>query len=324
MEKKPKVFVAGRMPNEVVTFLQEHCEISRWDSSDPLPSEVLFREIAEVEGFLTSGTRIDNTLLEAAPRLKVVSNMAVGYNNFDIPAMKQRNVIGTNTPYVLDDTVADLIMALMLSVARRIPELDKLVKEGRWVKGDQTPLFGLDVHHAKLGIVGMGRIGEAVARRAKLGFSMDVSYYNRTRKTDTEREIGVRYEPLHTLLAEADFVLLMTPLTSETTRFFGAQQFRLMKRTAFFINASRGQTVCEDELIQALQEGWIRGAGLDVFEKEPVDPTNPLLKMANVVTVPHIGSATAQTRFDMAMRAANNLVVGLSGHTPIDIIPELK
>ena len=324
MNSKPKVFVSTRVPNEVAAYLREHCEVSCWDSSDSLPSDVLFREIADVDGLLTSGSKIDERLLGAAPKLKVVSNIAVGYNNFDIEAMKQRNVIGTNTPYVLDETVADLIMALMLAVARRIPELDKLVKEGRWEKGDQTPLFGLDVHHAKLGIVGMGRIGGAVARRAKFGFSMDVSYYNRTRKLDAEQSLGVRYEPLNTLLAEADFVMLMTPLTPETTRFFGAEQFKLMKRTAFFINASRGQTVNEEELIQALQQGVIRGAGLDVFDKEPVDPTNPLLQMPNVVTVPHIGSATAKTRFDMAMRAAKNLVAGLKGQTPLDMIHELR
>src|SRR5690625_5037448 len=255
---------------------------------------------------------IDDELLNHAPRLKVVSNVSVGYNNFNVAAMKKRNVIGTNTPYVLDETVADLTFALILSTARRIPELDKLVKEGRWEPTkDDHEFFGVDVHAKTLGIIGMGRIGEAIARRAKLGFHMDVMYHNRNRKHDIESQLEIVYRDFDDLLKQSDIVVLMTPLTDETYQLIGEREFQLMKKSAIFVNVSRGQTVDEQALIKALQKGEIYGAGLDVFEQEPIQKDNPLLKMDNVVTVPHIGSATKQTRDAMGMRAAKNLVSAL-------------
>lgn len=321
---KPKVFIAKKIPREVEEYLASYCEYRKWNGEEPIPRAHLLEEVKNVEGLLISGGKIDKELLEHAPGLKVVSNISVGYNNFDLEAMKERKVLGTNTPSVLDDTVADLVFGLMLAVARRIPELDKFVKEGKWQQGSDEPFWGIDVHHSTLGIIGMGRIGEAIAKRGKWGFGMEVLYYNRRRKPDVEASLGAKYCPLEQLLGEADYVVLMTPLTPETAGLMGAREFSLMKENAVFINASRGETVNEEALIAALVEGRIWGAGLDVFSREPVDPSNPLLKLPNVVTVPHIGSATAKTRFAMAQLAAHNLVKALQGEVPPNLVEELK
>jgi gluconate 2-dehydrogenase len=321
---KPKVFIDRPIPAEVEAYIAEHCDSSIWNSKERIPREVLLERVADIEGLLTFARKIDQSFLGIAPKLKAVSTSSVGYNHFDLEAMKARGVIGTHTPYVLDETVADLVFALMLSAARRVAELDRYVKEGLWKPSDGENLFGIDVHHASLGIIGMGRIGEAIARRAKFGFEMDVRYYNRSRNEDAERKFGASYMQLEELLQTSDFIVLMTPLTAETTRLIGQDRFRLMKRSAIFINASRGQTVDEAALIEALQDGTIRAAGLDVFEQEPVAADNPLLRMPNVVALPHIGSATARTRFDMAMLAARNLVMAVTGQTPPNVVKELR
>ncbi|GIO84375.1 bifunctional glyoxylate/hydroxypyruvate reductase B [Paenibacillus faecis] len=321
---KPTIFVARPVPEEAEAYLREHCLVDKWEGDGPVPRDRLLERLGNAEGLLTSGGKIDAELLDHAPRLRAVSNISVGYNNFDLAAMKARGIIGTNTPEVLNDTVADLIMGLILSAARRIPELDRYVKEGRWRRGDDEVLFGLDVHHKKLGIVGMGGIGEAVARRGKFGFGMSVLYHNRHRKPEAEAALDAAYLTLPELLREADFIVLMTPLTSETRGLIGAAEFALMKETAIFINASRGATVDESALVEALKSGQIYGAGLDVFEHEPVASDHPLLTMPNVVTLPHIGSATEHTRNQMAMIAAQNLVLALKGHTPPNVVKELK
>ena len=320
---KPKVYLTIPVAEHVQRYIEEHCDVRQWTGDKPIPRDVLLNEIEDVEGLYTTGGSIDDELLCHAPNLKVVSNVSVGYNNFDLEAMQKHNVIGTNTPYVLDETVADLSFALILASARRITELDALVKDGKWGESkDDQEYFGTDVHSSTLGIIGMGRIGKAIARRAKFGFNMDVLYYNRNRKPEVEQEIGAEYrESLEALLKESDFVLLMTPLTPETVHLIGEREFKLMKKTAIFINVSRGQTVDEQALIRALQNKDIHGAGLDVFNKEPIEPDNQLLKMSNVVTVPHIGSATLKTREEMAMRAAENLVAVVTGKEPIDQVP---
>jgi glyoxylate/hydroxypyruvate/2-ketogluconate reductase len=212
----------------------------------------------------------------------------------------------------------------MLSAARRIPEMDKLVKDGKWGNKSDEPLFGVDVHGKTLGIIGMGRIGESIARRAKFGFNMEVLYHNRRRKSEVEETLSTTYSSLDHLLRESDFVLLMVPYTPETRHLMGREQFVLMKKSAIFINTSRGQTVDEKALIEALRNKEILAAGLDVFEKEPISHDNPLLAMPNVVTLPHIGSATHQTRFDMAMLAAKNLVAVVTGREISNVVPELK
>ncbi|QAY65749.1 2-hydroxyacid dehydrogenase [Paenibacillus protaetiae] len=318
----PKVVAAKPLRDEVKTYLKEHVQLLEWEEGN---KEDYYAKLAEADGLLTTGGEpITPELLDRAPALKVVSNISVGYNNFDIAAMKARNIIGTNTPGVLDDTVADLIFALMLSAARRVPELDRYVRDGRWHAGDGLNLFGLDVHHRKLGIIGMGRIGEAVARRGKLGFGMDVIYHNRSRSGLAEEQLGAVYKPLNELLQEADFIVLMTPLTPETRGMLGAAEFALMKQTAVFVNASRGQTIDEQALVDALEQRKLYAAGLDVFELEPLPAGHPLTKLDNVVLLPHIGSATEATRLDMAMLAAGNLIDALYGKEPRNIVNELK
>ncbi|MFD1707741.1 2-hydroxyacid dehydrogenase [Siminovitchia sediminis] len=314
---KPKVFVSMPISQEVKDYLMQHCDIKVWEEQEPIKRDDLLREIADVDGLLTSGRRITENLLHHAPKLKVVSNKSVGYNNFDLEAMKKHNVIGTNTPGVLDETVADLAVGLMLAAARRISELDQLVKSGQWTPQSwDGPFLGVDVHRATLGVIGMGRIGEAVAKRARLGFNMEVLYCNRRQKPKAEKELGVKYADLDTLLQQSDFVMLLTPLTPETEGMIGEREFQLMKESAIFINVSRGQTVDEDALIRALKNKEIYAAALDVFQQEPVTKDHPLLQMKNVVTTPHIGSATRKTTEAMAMKAAENLVAALTGKEP--------
>lgn len=315
---KPTVLTTHPLNEEVEAYIAEHCHICTLEGS--ISEDELHEALQDVDGLFTSSgqvEKVDETLLKHAPKLKVVSNVSVGYNNFDIEAMRKHNVVGTNTPNVLDETVADLAFALILSTARRIVELDRYVKDGKW--NNETTYketWGKDVNGATLGIVGMGRIGEAIAKRAKFGFDMDVLYHNRSRKVEAEEKYGASYRSLDDLLKEADFVLLMIPLTDETYRLIGEREFKMMKDSAIFINVSRGQTVDEPALVNALQTGEIQAAGLDVFEEEPTNPDNPLLQLSNVVTVPHIGSATAKTETAMAMRAAENLVAVLTGNEP--------
>ena len=319
---KPVVYVTKKIPKEVENDIAKHCHVRKWEGLLPISREELLKELKDVDGLLTTGGKIDDELLDHAPRLKVVSNVSVGYNNFNIEAMRKRHVIGTHTPNVLNETVADLVLALMLATARRVPELDRYVKEGKWVREDDRSLFGIDVHHATVGIIGMGRIGEVIAQRAIFGFNMKVQYYNRSRKVEAEERLGVVYADLESLLKQSDFVVLMTPLTEKTRHFMSHTQFNLMKESAIFINASRGGTVDEEALIKALQKGNIRGAGLDVFAEEPVSPDNPLLQMNNVVTLPHIGSATTKTRDEMAFIAAKNVVQAVLGEQPENLVRE--
>lgn len=321
---KPHIFVDRPLPEQVRTYLEQHCDVDVWEEADTVPRDELHRRLAGAQGYMTSGRRVDEALLAAAPQLKAVSTISVGYNHLDTEAMKRYGVIGTHTPHVLDETVADLVFALMLGSARRVAELDRYVRDGKWQRGDGESLFGIDVHHATIGIVGMGRIGEAVARRASLGFGMKVLYYARGRKPEAEQKYGAERAELEALLAASDFVVVLVPLSPETQGLIGRRELALMRSSAIFINASRGGTVDEEALIEALKNGVIRGAGLDVYAQEPLPADSPLLKLPNVVLLPHIGSATTQTRHDMAMLAARNLVSALQGETPDCLIPEFK
>lgn len=321
---KPKVFVTNYIPQGVKDYIEKHCEYEIWNRAEKIPREELILKLKDIEGLIIDGIKIDDELLSYAPKLKVISNISVGYNNFDLEAMKKRKILGTNTPNVLNDSVADLIMGLILSVARRIPEMDSYVKNGTWELKDYYNTFGVDVHHSTIGIIGMGRIGEVVAKRGKLGFDAEVLYYNRNRNLAVEKALDISYCELKDLLGKSDFVVLMTPLTKDTYHLMDYEQFCLMKPTSIFINASRGQTVNERALIAALKEHKILGAGLDVFAQEPVDPNNELLKLPNVVTLPHLGSATEKTNFHMAMLAAQNLVKALLGEVPPNLVPELR
>lgn len=314
---KPKVFVTRMVPEPGLEVLRQHAEVEIWPGEEPPPYEVLRAKAAEVDGLFTMVTdRVDRALLEAAPRLKVVSNMAVGYDNIDVEAATARGVAVCNTPGVLTDTTADFAFGLLMAVARRIVEGDKFVRAGRWKTWGPMAFLGYDIHGATLGIVGLGRIGLGVAERAQ-GFRMRVLYYDPIRRPEEEARLGLEYvERLEDLLPRCDFVSIHVPLTRETYHLFGEAQLRLMKPTAILVNTARGPIVDPQALYRALKEGWIAGAGLDVTEPEPIPPDDPLLTLDNVVITPHIASASHATRTRMAVLAAENLVAVLSGGQP--------
>jgi glyoxylate/hydroxypyruvate/2-ketogluconate reductase len=322
--KKPKVYITDHIPSEVEEYIGKFCDYEIWPQEGKIPKQELIEKLKDIDGLIVDMINIDKEIIENAPQLKVVCNMSVGYNNLDLETMKKRKIMGTNTPDILNDSVADLVMGLILSTARRIPEMDSYVKRGNWQLKDYKSTFGVDVHHSTIGIIGMGRIGEVVAKRAKYGFDANVLYYNRNRKLDVEASLGITYTDMRSLLKNSDFVVLMTPLTSETLHLIDFEEFSLMKPSAIFINASRGQTVNEKALIDALKTRKILAAGLDVFEKEPVETDNELLTMSNAVTLPHLGTATEKTTFDMAMLAGQNLVKALFDGNPPNLVPELK
>lgn len=293
---KPIVFITQKLPDQAVAELEELYKVRMWPEEDtPAPREKLLEEAKEAHALWTMlSDQVDNELFEAAPNLKIVSNLAVGYNNIDLEAARKHGVTVTNTPDVLTESTADLTFALMLATARRIIEAEKSVRSGEWKSWTPMGMTGQNVAGATLGIIGMGRIGEAVARRAH-GFGMDVLYHNRTRRSLED----VRYAEFEELLKVSDYVVILTPLTPETEGMIGADELALMKETACLINVARGGIVDEMALYEALKENKIWGAGLDVFEQEPVPLDHPLLTLPNVTVLPHIGSATVQTRLEM-------------------------
>lgn len=279
-------------------------------------TEELIRHLKGKEALLTTVVDpIGKSVMDACPDLKIISNYGVGYNHIDIEAATKRNILVTNTPDVLTEATADLTWALLLDVARRVTEGDRLVRQNRWTGWTPRFLLGMEVSHKTLGIIGMGRIGQAVARRAS-GFGMHILYYSRTRLPERlERTLGVSYATLETVLKEADFVSLHTPYSKETHHLIDTKQLQWMKENAFLINTSRGAVVNEQALIMALNEGWIRGAGLDVYECEPEVPKE-LQQMEQVVLAPHLGSATEETRQAMAELAVENLIAYFKGEKP--------
>lgn len=320
---KKKIIAYNRVEKPVLDDLKEKYDVRFFNHPEPLKDDAFLGHLKESEGIIGLETPVDKQLLDHAPNLKVVSNVSVGYSNLDIEELKKRNIMATNTPDVLNDTVADVVFGILLAAARRITELDQFVKNGEWKEEAIGPeYFGLDVHHKKIGIIGLGNIGMAIANRAHFGFHMDVLYHTRSRKNEAEEMYDATYCTLPELLKEADFVCMMTPLTKETEGMIGIEEFKQMKKSAVFINASRGKTIVEKELIQALQDREIAAAALDVFENEPVEADNPLLKMKNVVTTPHIGSSTHETELKMSKLAAENLEAGLNGKKPKNLIWE--
>ena len=311
--------------DETLAFLAQHCEVESNQEDRAFEPEALARRLADKDGVMCALTdRIDDKLLARCPKLKAVANIAVGYNNIDLPACTARGVMATNTPGVLDDSTADLAWALILGAARRLTELERRVRAGEWTGWRLKQWLGIDVHHATLGVFGMGRIGQAIARRAA-GFEMKVVYHNRRRlAADIERRLGGTYVTQDELLRQADFVVLQVPYSPETHHMIGARELKLMKPTAVLINSTRGGVVDDAALIAALKSGVIRAAGLDVFENEP--RLNPeFLRLDNVVLMPHIGSSTEATRRAMAMTAAQNLVAALTGGKPPNLLnPEAK
>lgn len=318
------VYITRRIPSEAVELLKSVAEIRQWDSDDPIPRDVLLREVAEVDALFPMITeRIDEELLSHAPKLKVVSNMAVGYDNITVPACTSHGVIVTNTPDVLTETSADLSFALLMAVGRGVLRGDRYVRNGEWkIWG---PLLHLtpDIHHATLGIVGLGRIGEAVARRAR-GFDMRVIYHNRNPREDIEQADGYTYVDFETLLRESDFISIHVDLNQSTRHLFGAEQFKLMKPSAFLINAARGAIVDQKALYEALRDGEIAGAALDVTDPEPIQMDDPLLTLDNCVICPHVGSASFATRTRMATLAAENIASVLTGKGPITPVNEVS
>ena len=294
-----------------------------WEKAERPPREEVLRQVKDKEALVCLLTeKVNDELLQAAPKLKIAANVAVGFDNIDVVACTKRAVVATNTPGVLDETTADLAWTLLMAVARRLLEGDGLARSGNWKGWDLDQLVGTDVWGKTLGIVGFGRIGRAMARRAS-GFQMKVIYTDAVRAApNEERELGAEYRGMNALLAEADFISLHTPLLPETRGLLNAEKFERMKRTAFLINTSRGPVVNEGDLVAALESGTIAGAALDVFEKEPA--IHPGLRRANVVLAPHIASASLETRTKMAVMAAENVVALLQGRRPANILnPEV-
>ena len=312
----PRVFVTRSLPGDALDRLAESAEPDVWDGDLPPPPEELRRRAAGCHALLTLLTdTIDGELLDAAPDLVVVSNMATGFDNVDIAAASERAVLVTRTPGVLAETVADFTFALLLAAARRVAEGDRHVRAGLWKTWGPSLLLGRDVHGATLGIVGLGGVGTEVAKRAR-GFDMEVVYYSRTRKPALERRYRLTYLPLDELLRRSDFVTLHTALTPETHGLIGRRELGLMKETAVLVNTGRGPLVDQAVLSQALAYGEIAAAALDVTDPGPIAVDDPLLSLDNVVITPHIASASVATRGEMATMAVENLLAALGGRLP--------
>jgi gluconate 2-dehydrogenase len=322
---KAKILVTREVFDETLAYLAQYCEVESNQQDVPFSPDELAQRLAGKDGVVCCLTdRIDDRLLAGCPQLKVVANIAVGYNNIDIAACTARGVMATNTPGVLDDSTADLAWALMLATARRLTEVESYVRGGQWTGWQLKQWLGIDVHHATLGIIGMGRIGQVIAKRAA-GFDMTVLYSNRKPVgKDIERRLHAAYASKDELLARSDFVILQVPYSPQTHHLIGAAELKKMKPTAILINSTRGGVIDDEALVAALKNGTIRAAGLDVFENEP--QLNPgFLELRNVVLAPHIGSSTEATRRAMAMTAAKNLVAALTGATPPNLLnPEAR
>ncbi|MFZ0390773.1 MAG: D-glycerate dehydrogenase [Calditrichia bacterium] len=318
-----KVLVTRRIPESQLEILRKEFQVEVYDKKGPIPRTLLLEKIATVDGLLSLlSEQIDRELFEHAPRLKVVSNFAVGYNNIDVAAATEFGVVVTNTPDVLTDATADLSWALLLAVARRVVEGDRQTRPGRILEWEPDYLLGSDLKGRTLGILGAGRIGQAVAERSR-GWDMQVLYFDRGQNSFMENKLGARRKSLDELLAAADFVSIHLPLTEETRHLINADALNRMKSTAYLINTARGPIVDEQALVKALREEGIAGAGLDVFEDEP-ELAPGLAELENVVLTPHIGSATTHTRHEMARLAAINLRAVLEGEKPpFPVNPEI-
>lgn len=326
MANRPRVFVARIIPDDGLEPIRAACDVEVWPNELPPQRAELLRAIEGCDGVLTLLTdRVDDEFLDhAGPGLKVVSNFAVGFDNIDVPACTRRGVAVGNTPGVLTETTADLAFALLMAAARRLPEGDRYVRGGQWRTWGPMLLLGPDVHGSTLGIVGFGRIGQAVARRAR-GFGMRVLYHDLSRVDESiERELGATFLPLEEVLAQADFVSLHVNLSDETRGLIDTARLRRMKPSAIVVNTSRGPVVDSMALFEALRDGVIAGAALDVTDPEPLPSDHPLLTLENCLVVPHIASASRATRGKMAAMAAANLLAGIRGERlPTPVNPEV-
>jgi glyoxylate reductase len=317
-----KVYVtSNEVPQETIGKLSSVAEVRVNPTSGPPTKETLLKEIEEADAVLCLLTeKFDGTLLTKARKLKVIANMAVGYDNIDISEATRRGIFVTNTPGVLAETTADTTMALILAVARRIVEADRYVRHGNWViPWSPMMMVGTDVNGKTIAIYGLGQIGAAVAKRAQ-GFGMRIIYNSAHRKPELESKYDMEYVTLEDALRRCDFLSIHVPLRPETKHSIGARELALMKNNAYLINTSRGAVVDQDALIDALSRHRIAGAGLDVFEEEPIPKSSPLLRMNNVVLLPHIGSGSAETRTAMANTAATNIASVLKGKQPPNLV----
>ena len=321
-----KVYITRIIAPEALDMLGQVAEIKLWTGDLAVPYDTLLEQVSDIDGLLCLlSDKVDAKVIDAAPRLKVISNYAAGYDNIDIAKATERGIPVGNTPGVLSETTADLAFALLMAAARQITKADKYSKSGLWqVAWGPMILLGQDIHHSTLGIVGLGRIGTEVARRAR-GFKMRILYHNRNRRRDVEKELGVEYiATLPELLSRSDFVSLHVPLTEETRKMLGPAEFVMMKPTAILVNTSRGQVVDQKALYEALKSGQIAAAAIDVAETEPMPMDDPLLTLENIIISPHIGSASTATRTKMAVMAAANLIAGLKGEMlPNCVNPEV-
>jgi glyoxylate reductase len=314
---RPRILISCDLLDEAIDLARSHAEVDLNTGRGPLPRPELLTRLTDKDGLICQAADvIDPEVIGSAPCLKVIANVAVGYNNIDLTAARRRGIIVTNTPDVLTETTADFAWALLMATARRVAEADKFLRAGGWRGPEFRLLLGSDIHGKTLGVIGFGRIGRAVARRA-LGFRMRVLYHDTIpADVSVERELNATFTDKVTLLRESDFVTLHCLLTPETRHLIDETALRMMKKTAFLINAARGPIVDEQALVRALTEQWIAGAGLDVYEEEPrVHPDMPLLE--NVVLAPHIASASRTTRLNMAMLAVNNCLAVLEGKAPL-------
>jgi glyoxylate reductase len=318
---RPKVFVAREIPERGLKIIEQRFDVVVWPKYAPPPKKAIMENSGDVDALVSLlSDEIDAEVFDVAPELKIVAQLAVGFDNIDVKEATRRGIYVTNTPGVLTETTADFAWALLMAVARRVVEADKYVRSGAWKVGwHPNMLAGRDVYGKTIGIVGSGRIGSAVARRAK-GFNMKILYYDIISRPDLERELGARRVDLDKLLEESDFVSVHVPLTKATHHLIDADKLKPMKETAYIINNSRGPVIDEKALYEALKEGRIAGAALDVFEQEPTPRDNSLLELENVVATPHISSASYATRSKMAEMVAENLVAFFEGRKPPNLV----
>ena len=314
---KKHVVVYNRLPESLVERLREHFTVEVLPFSANI--DLFAAAAAKAQGLIGASRQLGEKELEMATTLEAIASVSVGYDSYDVDYLTRRGILLTNTPDVLTETTADLGFTLVMSAARRVPELDAFVKAGLWRKGIGEEHYGSDIHGRTLGIVGAGRIGAAIAKRGHFGFDMPILYTAKSAKPELEQEMGAQRRELDDLLREADFVCLVVPLSAATEGLIGERELGLMKSSAILINLARGAVVDEPALIEALRHGRIRAAGLDVYTREPLE-ASPLFELPNVVTLPHIGSATHETRYAMAERAVDNLIAALSGERPTDLV----
>jgi phosphogluconate 2-dehydrogenase len=317
---KKQVVLYKKLSPLLMARLHEHADVTLIDNLNPEGIAQLRDALPRAQGLLGASLKLDAQLLDLAPHLEAIASVSVGVDNYDIDYLTERRILLSNTPDVLTETTADTGFALILATARRVVELANMVRAGQWQRNIGPVHFGTDVHGKTLGIIGMGRIGEALAQRGHFGFGMPVIYHSHSPKPAVEQRFNAQYRSLTELLQQADFICLTLPLTAETESLIGAKEFALMRPESIFINISRGKVVDETALIEALRTGQIRAAGLDVFEREPLQTDSPLLTLNNVVATPHMGSATHETREAMARCAVDNLLMALAGERPKNLV----